>query len=577
MAIKIRTYFDDLVEAVEKTKALSLGKVATGMGVTESEAIERIHYLKGLLDLDYSINVLKKPTVILKKEVVENPIFFKELEGTAVDTYEFTTHKIPVDVEVLRIPEDEMNGYHLMPPDIGIGTMQALNKVITAMAVDASIDVEDITDPQSIINLKEKFQENAFQQVKKLLQLPDKQAGILSGIILHKIYGLDTLELLLGDDNLEEICVNSGNQPIIVYHRKHGWLKSNMYIRKDKNIFDFASQIGRVGGKTITNLAPLMDARLLTGDRVVASLFPVSSQGNTLTIRKFSRDPWTMVHFISEEYNTVSAEIAAFLWLAIQYELSILVAGGTASGKTSILNAISAFMPPGQRVVSIEDTRELQLPEPLHANWIQLTTRQENPEGLGGVDMLDLIISSLRMRPDRIIVGEIRARNEAEVLFEAMHTGHSVYSTMHADTCHNVKRRVTEPPISIPETELEALDLIVTQYRDRLHGIRRTFEVAEVMPVSEERGLELNYLYRWRVKTDTFERINTSKRIYNNLNLYTGLTAKEIEDDLNERQSILNWMMEQDYKNVDAIGKVMSYYYTRKDELMNSVTRGRPI
>jgi flagellar protein FlaI len=314
-----------------------------------------------------------------------------------------------------------------------------------------------------------------------------------------------------------------------------------------------------------------MYARLITGDRVAASVFPISSQGNTVTIRKFARDPWTIVDFMSPEYNTVSPEIAAFLWMCIQYELSIMVAGGTASGKTSMLNSMCAFIPPGQRVISIEETRELQLPTHLNLNWIQLTTRDPNPDGLGGVTMLNLIVSALRMRPDRVIVGEIRTRNEAEVLFEAMHTGHSVYSTMHADTCMHVKRRVTEPPIEIPEAELEALQVILTQYRDRMHGIRRTFEIAEVVPGTTERRLELNYLYRWRIKTDSFDRINKSTRVYNDLNLYTGMSVKEIEHDLREKQSVLAWMLENRVTKMNDIGRVINLYYTQKDELLASI------
>jgi len=393
----------------------------------------------------------------------------------------------------------------------------------------------------------------------------------LSGLALHKIYGLGEIELVLGDDNIEEICINSAESPLIVYHKSYGWLKTNMSLSDEKDIFDIASQIGRNVGREITNLNPIMDARLVTGDRVASTLFPVSSQGNTVTIRRFAREPWTIIDFISPEYNTLSPEIAAFLWLCIQYELSFMVAGGTASGKTSLLNTLCAFIPPGQRIISIEDTREIQLPEHLNLNWIQLLTRNPNPEGLGGVNMLDLIIRAFRMRPDRIIVGEVRTRKEAEVLFEAMHTGHSVYSTMHADTCMHVKRRLVEPPISIPETELEILSLAVAQYRDRVKGLRRTFELAEFIPGSQDRRLELNYLYRWRVKNDTFEKIATSKRIFNDLNLYTGMSVKEIEQDLLNKKNVLDWMLKNNIRKMGDIGRVINMYYLQPDELMKHI------
>tara|TARA_Y100000031_G_C8209569_1_gene380242 strand:+ start:126 stop:776 length:651 start_codon:yes stop_codon:yes gene_type:complete len=200
-------------------------------------------------------------------------------------------------------------------------------------------------------------------------------------------------------------------------------------------------------GREITGLHPIMDAHLLSGDRVASTLFPVSTAGNTITIRRFARNPWTITTLIAN--NTLSKEMAAFIWLAMHYEMNILVAGGTASGKTSMLSAISGLLPTNQRVISIEDTREITLPEELEWNWVPLTTRNPNPEGQGEVTMLDLIVSSLRMRPDRIIAGEVRRKAQAETMFEAMHTGHSVYTTIHADTVEQVKRRKTQIRIQI--------------------------------------------------------------------------------------------------------------------------------
>ena len=157
---------------------------------------------------------------------------------------------------------------------------------------------------------------------------------------------------------------------------------------------------------------------------------PISVEGNTMTIRKFASKPWTVTDLINTQ--TISLDAASLIWMGIQYELSTLIAGGTATGKTSMLNAIANFFPPNQRIISIEDTREIQLPSFLH--WIPMVTRLPNPEGKGEVSMLDLLVNSLRMRPDRILVGEIRRKREAEVLFEAIHTGHSVYATVHANS-----------------------------------------------------------------------------------------------------------------------------------------------
>ncbi len=577
--VEIRTKADALVDAVRKSEeGVGLDRLAKEAGVDADTAERWVNQMEDMLDIDYSINLFKKPTVRMKKaEVKRTPNIFLDSEGETIESYDITVDKVPAQIIIQDRKGDFMRTYYVGMPVLGEGTHTLLNNVVKELAVKVSTRTEDISDPRKASEIKGKFRMEARQRILDEMPVTEEQADILSGLIMHRVYGLDDLEIILGDDLIEELCINAGDLPIIVYHRKYGWLKTNVVVPEEKDIFDYASLIGRKVGKDITNLNPLMDARLITGDRVAASLFPISSQGNTITIRKFAREPWTIVDFMSPEYNTISSEIAAFLWLCIQYELSVMVAGGTASGKTSMLNSLCAFIPPGQRVVSIEDTREIQLPSHLGLNWIQLTTREPNPDGLGGVTMLDLIVSSLRMRPDRVIVGEIRNRDEAEVLFEAMHTGHSVYSTMHADTAMHVRRRVTEPPIQIPEAELEALQVILTQYRDRLHGIRRTFEIAEVIPGTRERRLELKYLYRWRIKTDTFEQVDRSNRVYNDLNLYTGMSVKEIEQDLLEKKQVLEWLLENKVNRMDEIGQVMNMYYTDKDELINAVQAKKKI
>ncbi|MEA3342941.1 MAG: type II/IV secretion system ATPase subunit, partial [archaeon] len=332
-------------------------------------------------------------------------------------------------------------------------------------------------------------------------------------------------------------------------------LKTNIFLKSEDKIYNSASSIGRRVGRQITNLNPLMDAHLSTGDRVNATLFPISTGGNTITIRKFSRSPWTIIHFL--EVKTLSAEVAALLWLAIQYELNILVSGGTASGKTSMLNILMPFMPPNQRIISIEDTREINLPKFLH--WVPFSSREANPEGKGQVTMLDLLANSLRMRPDRIIVGEVRRAKEAEVMFEAIRTGHSAYATFHGDKAEEVYKRLTNPPINLPESMLSALHLIVVQYRHRRKGIRRTLEIAEI--VKAEGGSALNLIYQWNPRTDVLEKVNKTFRIDKEIQLYTGMGSEDIERDLANKVKILEWMIKYQIKTINTVGKVFAEYY----------------
>ncbi|MCK5234172.1 MAG: CpaF family protein, partial [Candidatus Aenigmarchaeota archaeon] len=339
----------------------------------------------------------------------------------------------------------------------------------------------------------------------------------------------------------------------------------------EEAIYNYSSSVGRHVGRQITNLAPLMDAHLTTGDRVNATLFPISTDGNTLTIRKFSRSPWTIIHFL--EANTLSPETAAILWLAMQYELNILVAGGTASGKTSMLNVLLPFIPPNQRIISIEDTREINLPEYLH--WVPFSSRGANPEGKGEVTMLDLLVNSLRMRPDRIIIGEIRRTREAEVMFEAIRTGHSAYATFHADNAEQVYKRLINPPMNLPESVLGALHLIVVQYRHRRRGIRRTTEIAEV--ISLEEANRLNIIYRWNPRTDKMEKNSKIIRMMNEINMYTGMTETDFEEDIQNKIAVLNWMRKNKVKTIDSVGKVFAEYYKNEKKVITLVKKNASV
>ncbi len=247
------------------------------------------------------------------------------------------------------------------------------------------------------------------------------------------------------------------------------------------------------------------------------------------------------------------------LWLAIQYEATILISGGTGSGKTSFLNVIMAFIPPNHRVLSIEDTLELQLPKNLY--WAPLIIRQPNPEGKGEVKMLDLLVNSLRMRPDRIILGEIRKQDQAEVLFEAMHTGHSVYSTVHANSIAETIRRLINPPINVSPNLLTAVNLCVVMFRDRRRGIRRIFQVGEFESTEEGKNVIPNLLYRWRASDDKIVEHTFPTRLFEDLATHTGMTQQEILDDLAEKKKILNWMVENNIRQVNDVGAVFHRYY----------------
>ena len=485
-----------------------------------------------------------------------------------IEAYNFLSESIPVEVTILQSAEF-VPIYTISIPGIAGGTKLLLETKLRADLIsDVKLDITEILDPKKQEMVKSKFQDSAMRVLaRNFPQLPEEKRKILASYLIQNTLGLGELETPLHDELLEEVVVNNSRDPVWVYHKKHGWCKTNLRMKNEERIYDYAALVARKVGRQINVLSPLLDAHLPNGDRVNATLFPVSNYGNTMTIRKFSRNPWTVSNLIRTK--TISPEVAATIWLCVQSELSLLVSGGTGSGKTSFLNALAGLVPANQRIISIEDTRELTLPSFLH--WVPMVTREPNPEGRGEVSMLDLMINALRQRPDRIVVGEIRRQKEAEVLFEAMHTGHSVYATVHADNASQTISRLVNPPINVPEENLDALAGIVVQYRQRRLNIRRTLEFAEV----KDRG-DLNMIYRWDSKRDVTVKSGKLDRIASTIELYSGLTPKEVDQEVADKVSVLNWMVKNGYEAVNEVGSIVSRYYQNTDEVLRAASRNKP-
>src|SRR3989344_5921230 len=991
-----------------------------------------------------------------------------------IETYTVETGERKIETDILNKPEEFVKAYYLNFPSYGPGT-NALLANLKKSLVEETVARTGVFDINLMEKMKEKFKEKAGKVLTRELPKTDEETKkALVEILLHEMLGLGRIEFLLSDGNLEEIVINRSAEPIWVYHKKYGWLKTNVTIDREEDIENYANIIARRVGKQITILAPLLDAHLITGDRANATLFPISSRGNTITIRRFRRDPWTVPDFIKNK--TTSSELMAVVWEAMEYELNMIISGGTASGKTSLLNICMPFIQPNHRVLSMEDsvageseilfrrnetvqkttvsdlidgiieddsvqdaviendeeieiqsmdsggkvawkkpshlirhrvkkeflaialksgrqikitpdhslfalkengkieavsgkeistntwiatpralewqgekvcfnlrehinafngcflksieiapllkenreklwqsfskqqvrhairnnsasmqmleaigqnpqtgwvcsrlgtkipleieideemarfaglwlangsydknsvlvsivepearetvetiakrfnlkttmhsdgitlkinskpfkqflanvlelkgnaytkkmpdwvfrlekqiaaellngyfsgdgwvrkndiaicscskqllkdtqtlllrfgiplrtkwklrkdktfetrisgtkflkcfaeeigfcinkknkasekwlsgksqdvsdviplpkqyykeikkarkkeigktltykswktfnqkktnigremlqkivseyselpkeleelafndlfwdpvesiekenfegfvydfsvpenenfiaenivchnTRELMLPDFLH--WVPMTTREPNPEGKGGVSMLDLLVNSLRMRPDRVIVGEVRRQREAEVMFEAMHTGHSVYTTIHANTADETITRLTNPPVSIPVSMLDSVHLNIVMFRNRRLGSRRVLEVAEFIP--EKRGKELdikpNVIFRWRSSDDRIVPHNESIRLLDELSLHTGLSRAEIQQEIRDKQKILEWMIKFDIHNINEVGKIMAQYYQDSDEITKLVEKNK--
>lgn len=490
-------------------------------------------------------------------------------QGEEIERYMLEIEKAKVAVSIRKTQEGTR--YDLQMPQINIATAALLRDMRNELVALTSVSMKELIDPEAFSAIKTRFTNDARNMLKEKLPGIDPEAeNFLVSILIQEMLGLGKLEFLISDPNLEEIVVPSAKEPVRVYSKRHGWIITNLTIPSEEEIVNYANIIARRVGRQITVLSPLLDAHLITGDRINAVLYPINTKGSTITIRKFARDPYTIIDLVNNK--TCDLDTAALIWLAIEYEMNVLISGGTGSGKTSFLNACMPFIPPNHRILSIEDTRELMLPEFLY--WTPLSTRTPNAEGRGEVSMLDLLINSLRMRPDRIILGEMRKHEEAMVLFEAMHTGHSVYATVHADSAPETISRLVNPPLNIPANLLRAVHLNVVMFRDRRKGIRRILQIAEFE--AEKDTAHANVIYRWLPEEDKIVKHSESSRFFENIARATGMSTNEINEDLEEKKKILAWASKINLRGIQQVGKIMNMYYKNKPLLKEAIAKNRP-
>ena len=466
-------------------------------------------------------------------------------------------------VHIYWDPKEYEVVYHIEEPILDKRETQYMEQVISAM--------------KNMINFDEvihRTRDALFEYIDKRFKMFAVELGMdLTYESYKKIYyylcrdfiGFNETEPFLRDYFVEDIECNGSNSPIYIVHRTFRNLKTNIVFKDNQILESFVEKLAQRCGKYISYAKPILDGSLPDGSRVNATYTKdITSKGPTFTIRKFTKKPWTPPQLIG--FNTLSPEMLAYLWLLIEYKMNLLVVGGTASGKTTLLNAIAFFIPPEARVVSIEDTRELNLPR---ENWLPSVSRSATGVGnLGEIDLFQLLRSSFRQNPDYVIVGEVRGK-EASVLFQGMASGHSSISTIHADSVETVIKRLETPPIELSPTLLNVLDgiCIMTHAIVNKTETRKLREIVEIVNVNPEGTAITNTPFKWNSREDQFYFKKQSK-IFDKIYERYGVPKEQILIEFRRRAKLLYKLYQMKIFEFDKVQEIINEYYKRPEDVL---------
>lgn len=418
---------------------------------------------------------------------------------------------------------------------------------------------------------KEAYLKEAVESFLKsrVIKLEPSTREKLEYYITRDFVGYGPVDALINDGRIEDVSCDGVNIPLFVFHQKFESLKTNVVFPDDDVLNNFVVALGQRCGKQISVAAPILDGTATEGHRVQATYArEVTTRGSSFTIRRFKENPFTPVEII--KFGTASPEMVAYIWIAIEHGESMMVCGGTASGKTATLNASALFIRPGAKIVSIEDTREINLP---HENWIPGTTRsgigERGADGKapGEIDMYDLVRAALRQRPNFIIVGEVRGK-ETYTMFQAMATGHPTLSTMHADSVKSMVNRLENPPINTPRILLTALKFVIIQKHARVGDstVRRITQIVELVGFEPETNeLITNTVYEWDPATDSFLYKGHSF-LFDEIMEMKNMTHEEMEQEFQRRVDLINYMVQKDMTDFREIANIVVAYYQYPEE-----------
>jgi flagellar protein FlaI len=464
-------------------------------------------------------------------------------------------------VSVNYDPEESEHYYHVVEPALSDIEERLLDRLFDEVR-DPLLYREDVAeDPEAALReeLHERLEEYG-------VSVPEESFYRLFYYLHREFQGYGKLDPLMHDPHIEDISCDGPGLPVFVYHDEYTDVGTNVTYEREE-LDNFVIQLAQRSGRHVSVSDPVVSTTLPDGSRVELALGEeVTPKGSAFTIRKYAEEPFTPIDLL--EYGTFSVRMLAYLWLAIEHNKSLIFAGGTAAGKTTSMNAVSMFIPPRSKVLTIEDTRELSL---YHDNWLSSVTRER--VGEGDITMYDLLRSALRHRPEYIIVGEVRGE-EAITLFQAMNTGHTTFSTLHADSVQTVINRLENEPIDVPRPMVSSLDILCVQVLGRADGerVRRAKTVAEIEGIDQRTG-ELDYsnTYNWDATADSFSESNSG--LMAEIREENGWSESELLRELKNRRRFLRYLQREGITDYRRFTAMVNKYYADREEVLARIDR----
>jgi flagellar protein FlaI len=455
--------------------------------------------------------------------------------------------------------------YEVEEPILSDTEEQQLEQIEQAMIEVVNIDILVEKTQEAMINYTNKTARMLINELG--LKIDDESFKKLFYYLFRDFIGLNKVEPLVKDYFIEDIECNGTNTPIYVVHRVYRNMKTNIQFDAIDDLASFVEKLAQRTGKYISYANPILDGSLPDGSRVNATYTQdITSRGPTFTIRKFTKVPWTPTQLISMQ--NASPEMLAYIWILLQYKGSLLISGGTASGKTTLLNAVSFFIPPEARVVSIEDTREISL---FRENWLPSVVRTSVGTGkVGEISMFNLLRASFRQNPDYVIVGEVRGE-EASVLFQGMASGHSSISTVHADSVDTLIKRLETPPINLSPTLINTLDAvaIMTHSIVEKQETRKLREVVEIVNVDPKGIAQTNTPFIWNARDNNFY-FKKSSTVFDKIGQRFGLSNEELEKEFKRRTLLLNELVKHKIFKFEEVQDVINHYYKDPETVLKT-------